>query len=833
MDMPLLLQDLRYGARTLRQNPGFTTIAALSLALGIGANAAIFQLIDTVRLRTLPVAEPQRLAMVQFVDDSHQRGSHASPYPALTMPQWERLRDTQDVFTGTVAWWKNDFGISGHGDIHMARGLFVNGDFFHVLGVPALRGRVFNSADDRPGCGLPGAVISYAFWQRELGGDPSAIGGKLNLNYQDVDVIGVTPPGFSGLEIGRAFDVAVPICSQASLWTEGNWLHTGTVWWLTVMGRLKPGISMAQADARLRVLSPGLFESTLPANYPKVSIKDYLNLKLAAVPAETGVSMLRRDYSDPLTLLLITSGVVLLVCCANLANLMLARATAREHEIAVRLAIGASRARLVRQLMAESLLLAAMGAALGLYLSSVLSRFLVALLATQGDPLSLDLAPDRAVLAFTIVLAALTCVLFGLAPAWRASRVAAIGALRGKSRGQGGSRERFGLRQVLVITQVALSLVLVTGALLFSGSLRKLLAVDAGFRQNGILIADVDFRRLPIPPERRVVFKEDLLARLRAVPGVDGAGEVDILPLSGGGTSNNVWTEGSDGKSRFDTNFNWISSGYLRAMGMPLLAGRDFDARDVASAPLAAIVNRSFARKMGLGENPIGRRIRRESTPSEPEIVMNVVGLVPDSKYYDLREQFHPIVFLCTAQETKPNTQAQFVIRSSSPLSDTIARTRTVIAAASGEATVDFRSFASTVAEGLIRDRLMATLSTFFGLLATLIAAIGLYGVMSYLVARRTNEIGIRMALGAESGHIRSLVLRQSSALLAIGLACGAALSMVAAHYIESLLFGLQAHDPGTMFAAVALLAAVTVAASYLPARRASRLQPMEALREE
>jgi putative ABC transport system permease protein len=831
--MRTLLQDLRYGARTLRQNPGFTTIAALSLALGIGANTAIFQLIDTVRLRTLPIAEPQRLALVQFVDAEHQRGGHATPYPALTMPQWERLRDTQDVFSGTLAWWKNNFGIANRGEMHLARGLFVSGDFFRVLGVPALRGRVFNADDDRSGCGLPGAVISYGFWQREFGGEPSAIGSKLNLNYRDVDVIGVTPPGFTGVEIGRAFDVAVPICSQASLWTEGNWLRSGTVWWLTVMGRLKPGISLEQADAHLRVLSPGLFQTTLPANYPRVSIQDYLNLKLTAKPAGTGVSLLRRDYNDPLILLLITAGVVLLICCANLANLMLARATAREHEIAVRLAIGASRGRLVRQLMAESLLLAAGGAAIGLYLSGALSQFLVALLATQGDPLSLDLAPDRFVLAFTIALATLTCLLFGLAPAWRATRVGAAGALRGKGRRLAGNRERFGLRQVLVTTQVALSLVLVMGALLFSGSLRKLLAVDAGFRQNGILIASIDFRRLPIPPERRVAFKEDLLAKLRALPGVDGAGEVDLLPLGGGSTSNIVWTEGSDGRRKFATNFNWVSGGYLKTMGIPLLAGRDFDSHDTPSSPLAAVVNQSFTRKMGLGENPIGQRIRREATPTEPEIVMQIVGLVPDTKYHELREEFQPIIYLATSQQTRPRSATQIVIHSAAPLNDTIARLRRAIVSVSGEMTMDFQSFASTVAEGLIRERLMATLSTFFGVLATLIAAIGLYGVMSYMVARRTHEIGIRMALGAASGQILSLILRQSSGLLAIGLGVGTVISLALAHYVESLLFGLRPHDAGTLTAAILLLATVTQIASYLPARRASRLQPMAALREE
>jgi predicted permease len=830
--MPTLLQDLRYGVRTLRQNPGFSAIAILSLALGVGANTAIFQLIDTVRLRTLPVAAPQQLALLRFAGTKGQRGSHATPYPALSNPLWERLRDTQDIFSGMAAWWTNNFGLSTGGELQMARGLFVNGDFFRTLGVPALHGRVFNSENDRPGCGLPGAVISYSFWQRQFAGEPSAVGSKLTLNYQPVEVIGITPAEFTGPEIGRSYDVAVPICSQASLWTEGDWLNRGTVWWLTTFGRLKPGLTLAQANARLQTLSPGLFQSTLPSNYPPVSVPDYLSSRLEAVPASTGVSQLRHDYDSPLVFLLITAGLVLLIACANLANLMLARSTAREHEIAVRLALGASRGGLIRQLMAESLLLATGGAALGLFLSNALSRVLVALLDTRGNPLVLDLAPDRTVLGFTIAVATLTCLLFGLAPAWRATRVAAADAMRGKGR-LAARRERFGLRQILVVSQVALSLVLLVGALVFSGSLRKLLAVDAGFRQNGILIADLDYRRLPIPAERRIAFKEDLLSKLRELPAVDGAAEVDVLPLSGDGTDNRVWLDGSDSSAKMDSNFNWISSGYLKTMGMPLLAGRDFDRRDSVSSPLVAIVNRSFARKLGLGENPVSKRFRRESTPNEPEIVVEVVGLVRDSKYCALREESLPIVFLCTAQKKDVSPGAQFLIRSSAPLSDVIARTRSAIASTSAEITMDFQSFAATVEESLLRERLMATLSSFFGILATLIAAMGLYGVMSYLVARRTGEIGVRVALGAGRGDILKLILGQSAVLLAIGLAAGAALVLAASQTVSSLLFGLQPNDAGVLALAILLLAAITQAAGYLPARRASRMEPMAALREE
>src|SRR5580658_344204 len=372
-----LWKDLHHSVRLLRRSPIFTIVAILSLALGIGANTAIFQLIDAVRLRSLPVKEPSQLVTVQLADKTGIRGHQITGYSILTNAIWEKLRDNQDIFSGVAAWDSNNFGLTPGGEVRLAQGLFVSGDFFRVLGVQPLMGRVFTAADDRRGCGLLGAVISYAFWQRELGGDPSAVGRKLTLNDHPTEIIGVTPPGFFGLEVGRSYDVAVPICSQAVLWSEGQWLDKGTVWWLNVVGRLKPGATLEQANAQLAVISPRIFQATLPSNYPAENVKDYLKFKLTTIPAGNGVSLLRGQYSDALSLLLGTAFLVLLIACANLANLMLARATAREQEFAVRLAIGAPRSRLVRQLMTESFLLALIGGALGLALAQILSQFLV------------------------------------------------------------------------------------------------------------------------------------------------------------------------------------------------------------------------------------------------------------------------------------------------------------------------------------------------------------------------------------------------------------------------------------------------------------------------
>jgi putative ABC transport system permease protein len=828
-----VFEDLRFSQRVLRKSPGFTIAAVVTLALGIGANLAIFRLLDAVRLRSLPVKDPHELAIVQLADRTGWRGSQTTAYPALTNPIWEQFRDSQQSFSGVLAWGDNDFNIAPGGEARMVPGLFVSGDFFKVLGVSPLLGRVFTAAEDQRGCGLPGAVISYAFWQSEFGGDTSVIGRKLTLNYHKAEIVGVTPASFSGPEVGRSYDVAVPICSQAVLWNEGNWLNEGTVWWLTVMGRLKPGESREFANAQLRATSPALFRETLPSNYPTENVNDYLKFKLKAMPASGGVSFLRDQYDTPLVLLLAITGLVLLIACANLANLILARSTARAHEFAVRLAIGASRRRLVQQLLTEALLLTLCGLVAGLFVSDGLIHFLIALLDPQGSDLFLDLRPDWRMLAFTVSVGTLTCTLFGVTPAFQATRAAAAEALKAGGRTLSVTRQRFGLRQFLVVAQVSLSLVLIIGALLFSGSLRNLMAVDTGFRQNGILIAYIDLSRLKIPAGERIEFKRNLLERVRAVPGIVSAAQVEVLPLSGNGTDNAVWKDEATAAPKAVSNFNWLGPGYFRTMGITLLSGRDFNEHDTASSPRVAIVNQSFARKLGLGADPVGQRFRREATPSSPETVFEIVGFVKDTKYHNLREEFAPIAFLPIAQDMQPDPFEQIVIRSGTTMAATVSGVRTATEQTSRSIGLDFRVFQDVVRDGLTRERLMATLSGMFGILAALIASVGLYGLMSYVVARRTNEIGVRVALGATRAEIVLLILRQAGGLLAGGIGIGLMLALVATRMAQSMLFGLKPYDVLTFILAALLLATVTLLASYLPARRAARLEPMTALRED
>src|SRR5262245_28765145 len=627
-----MFQDLRYGARMLLKHKSFTVVATLSLALGVGANTAIFQLIDAARLRMLPVKNPQELVEVRPTElsMSKTRGNKSARFPAVTNPLWEQLRERQESFSSVCAWGTGGFNLAQGGEARNARALWVSGDFFNTLGAQPMLGRVFTAADDRRGCGERNVVISHSFWQREYGGDPNIVGRKITLADQPFEVIGVTRANFFGLEVGRNFDVALPLCAEAIIAGRNNRLDSGVNWWLMVTGRLKPGRTPAQATAELQALSTGLFEKTLPANYPPVSVQDYLNSKLEAVEVGAGYSLLRRDYEASLWLLLAIAGLVLLIACANLANLLLARASAREREMAVRQALGASRLRLVRQLLAESMLLAFIGAALGALLAQGLSRFMVAYLNTGGDAGFLDLGVNWRVLGFAAGLALLTCVLFGVTPAIRAARIEPGSVMKAAGRGLTAGRERFSLRRALVVAQVALSLALVAGAFLFTRSLNKLLTVETGFQQDGLLIARVNFGRLNLPPELRLAFRQEMLDRIRAIPGVTAATDADTIPLTGVGRGNRVWLDGGDRQQKIGAAINGIGLDYFKTLHATLVAGREFQMSDTANTPQVAIVNEVLARRLLQGANSVGQRLRIEATPNDPETVYEIVGLARD-----------------------------------------------------------------------------------------------------------------------------------------------------------------------------------------------------------
>jgi putative ABC transport system permease protein len=616
---------------------------------------------------------------------------------------------------------------------------------------------------------------------------------------------------------------------------DGELAHTPrrTHWWLAVMGRLKPGWSLAQADAHVRAISPALFESTLPTTLTPDAAKRYLAYKLGAFPAGSGISDLRQDYQDPLYILLGIAGLVLVIACANLANLMLARASARERELAVRMAIGASRPRLIRQMLAESLLLAAIGAGCGGLLAQFLSRYLVRFLSTSDNPLYVDLGADWRIFGFTAALAILTCLLFGLMPALRATGANPGAVMKASGRGNTEGRERFGVRRILVVAQVSLSLVLLVGALLFVRSLHKLLTLDAGFQESGVLVTEVNIAALNYPKSRWAEAEREIVRRIRALPGVEKAAATSIVPISGDVWNDTFWFVGAQPVAKLLSDFSGVSPGYFQTLGTPLLAGRDFNEHDTANSPKVAVVNQSFVKKFSDGRDPIGRRIRIDSGPGEPETIYEIIGVTKDAKYRQLRDPFTPTVYTAFSQSDNPARSAAILIRSHLGLAAQLAEIKGEMAAISPSIALNFYTLHSQISDSLLRERLMATLSGFFGFLAAALASIGLYGVMAYTVARRRNEIGIRMALGANRASVLKLIGNECGKLLIAGVLLGLVFSLLASQAVTKLLYGLTPGDPLTIVLSVLALALAALPASLIPAIRASRLDPMQALREE
>ncbi len=830
--MTSLWRDLRHALRFLRLSPGFTFVAVLTLALGIGANTAIFQLIDSIRLRTIPVKNPQELGTIRIADRHWGSGQFSSQYSQLTFAMWEQIHKRQEGFAEIAVWSDQRFNLATGGEVRKAKGIRVSGDFFHVLGVQPILGRLLGPEDDQPGCSLSGANIGYAFWQRNFAGDPSVVGRRLTLDGNSFEVIGVTPPGFNGISIGDTFDVAVPICVEPILNPRNNRLTLRHAWWLATIGRLKPGWTITRANAQIVAVTPAILQETIPPVYDAEGTKKYLEYKLGAFSASTGFSELRADSETSLWLLLGISGLVLLIACANLANLMLARTSARERQITIRRALGATRWRMVRELLSESLLIAAAGSICGLFLAFAISRMLVAFISTQQNQVFLDLGMDWRVLAFTTALAALTTVSFGLAPALRATRAEPATLLQSGSRGTTGGRERFSLRRILIVSQVGLSVVLLMGALLFVRSLRNLTTLNVGFQQTGILVTHVDFTRLQLPEERYTEYKRDLVKRVQAIPGIESAAHAMLVPFGGSSWNDDVINEGSDQDAGVAW-LNYLGPDYFKTVGTPLLAGRDFDDRDTATSVKVAIVNQAFARKILKGADPLGKRFRIHEAPGKPRPLYEIVGVTADNKFQDMHEEYLPFKYFPATQQEKPSPDDQILIRSSLPLTSLIASMKEAIANVNPSIDLEFLVFKTRIQNSLLQDELMATLSGFFGFLAALLAAIGLYGVMSYMVIQRTKEIGIRMAIGAERVDVLHMILREAAVLTVTGLVIGTGLALGAAQAAKSLLYGLKPRDPLTLVMAVVTLSAVAAFASFLPAYRASKLDPLTALRYE
>lgn len=823
-----LSRDLRYAARQLYHSPGFTLVAVLSLALGVGANTAIFQLLDAVRLRTLPVHAPEELASINIGNAESRSGSFVTTHPDLTYPIWKRAHDQQQGFSGFAAWAPSRDNLNHGGEARYAQALQVSGEFFPLLGVGASLGRLLGPADDHIGCATPGVVLSYSFWQSEYGGRSSVLGGKLMLDGKPYQIVGVTAPSFHGVDVGSKFDVAVPFRSECSSVPTAGQQDDKMLWWLAGIGRLKPGWTLKQASAQLASVSPGIFAATVPDGYDSITRKSYLRFRLQAIAAGKGVSNLRGDH-DPLPILLGLSSLVLLLACANLANLLLARASARQREMALRLTLGASRGRLIRQAFSESLLLAVLGTGLGLALAQFLSRTLITALNGSQQTIFLEMKMNWHVLGFAAGLALLTCLLFGLTPALQASRTDPGVVMKAAGRGMTSGRERFLLRRILVITQVALSLVLLTGALLFVRSFRNVMSVDMGFQQDHVLVASFDYSPLHLPVERRGAFQQDLLTRIQAIPGVQAASQVAIVPVSNNGWDMNVDIPG--GLQRQDVNFNRVSPEYFSTLHISWLMGRNFDGSDTLHSQRVAVVNEAFVKKFMNGANPSGKIVQVSERGGDKKY--QIVGAVKNTKYFDLREDFMPIMYLPSSQDEEPGEGATFVVQSNIAVDELIDSLKHTSDDVNHSIVLNFQPLKEQIDDHLTGDRVMALLTSFFGALAILLAVIGIYGVISYMVIRRRNEIGVRMALGAARGNILGMIVREAAVLLAIGALIGSGLAWAAGTIAQAQLYGVKGYDPATLTISILGLALVVLLASFFPARKAASVDPMVALREE
>lgn len=820
-----LRQDVRYGLRSLLRQPGFAFTTILSLALGIGANTAIFSIIDTVMLRTLPVGDPQGLVQIKMAGGGDDE---------LNTPLWEAIRDQQQSFSGTLAYASERFTLGTPADGVFAQGIWVSGDFFRVLGVPAMQGRAFTAQDDVWGGGAQGpvAVISYRFRRSHFQAGEAVIGQTIRLNRRQFTVVGVTPPWFTGLDLERSYDVAVPIGCQALLREgamESDEMHH---WWLRILGRIPPGRTAAEAAQRLQAIAPDILKASTPPDQSARDQAEYRKARFELRPAALGFSTTRTNYRSALYILMGTVGLVLLIACANIANLLLARAAARRRELSVRLAIGASRPRIIRQLMTESLLLAVLGAASGFLISIWGSRALVRLLSTSARVVDLDVTPDWRLLGFTMLIGVATALLFGWMPALRGTRIHAQAGL--KEHDSGGA-PRLGLGRALVAGQVALSLVLLAGAGLFAASLRNLLTVDAGFNRHNVLLIGLDLPQT-VQPQRRAALYDQMLRRLRASPGAVSVAASVLQPIGRAGWAQNVEPEGYTPRSRRDGQLflNRVSPGFFQTFGTPLLRGRDFDERDTLSSQGAMLINESAARQFFGTPNAVGRIIRMNKPGSRTEKAsLVVIGVVKDTKYNRMDEASRRIGYLAAAQDPEPGASLRLAVRSDASLDVLVPAVRAEILAIHQEVALEFSTLEMRVNDSLLQPRLIALLSSVFGALALLLAVVGLYGVTAYSVQRRRGEIGIRIALGAQRWAVVRLMMRDVALLMAAGVPVGLLLAVAAGRVAGSLLFGLRADDARLLAAASAVLCGAAGLAAYLPARRAARIDPMAALREE
>ena len=810
------MNDLKFAFRQLVKNPGFTAVAVLTLGLGIGANTALFSLINAMLMRPLPgVVEPEGLV----------RLTHGS----FSYAKFEALK-AQQVFAQTVAFDLDRLPAEVNGALQSSRVMLVSGDYFHALGVNARLGRTITPQDDQAQALV--AVLSHSFWTHAFAADPGVIGRSFRVSGLAVTIIGVTPPEFGGVVVGAAADFTMPVTAVPQLRAERSGILTQrSAHWLQLMGRLAPGQTLEQANARLQVVWPQVLAAAAPPDTPAAS--DFFRQTTDLQPAGNGFSNLRGEFASPLFVLMCLVGLVLLVACANVANLLLARGAARQREFAVRLASGASRRRLMRQLLTESVLLSVSAAFAGVLFSAWSTRVLVGFISSETGPVVLDLRPDWRVLVFSIGVIFITALMFGLAPALRATRIDLASSLKERSRTFGGREGR--LRKALLVSQVAMAMVLAVGAGLFMNSFRHLLLVNTGFDSTNVLLVRADAISAGHRGPRAAQFFTELLDRVNSLPGVQSAAMSWAPPVSRGfGNNGNISVEGHSpvpGEDRIVWS-NFVSPGYFGTIGQTLLAGRDFTTGDRQGAPGVAIINQSMARYFFGDESPVGRKF---DPGGGNNYQCEIIGVVRDATHFSLKESPQRVFYLPYAQGADffQGENMVLTLRSAATTSSTVKQVREVVAQIDRDVLVETETLKAHVDGSLARERLLAMLSGFLGTLSLLLAAIGLYGVMAYSVTRRTGEIGLRMALGAQPVTVLAMVLREGFMLVVTGTVIGAVAACAFSHVISTLLFGITARDSVSFGGAVVALTLAAVIATILPARRAAKVEPMEALRYE
>jgi predicted permease len=834
-----LFQDLRYAVRTLRMSPAFTIIAALSLALGIGANTAIFSLINSLLLRPLPgVQEPGRLVAVGDPSRTGGRSEGNVRTDLFSYPLYEQIRDHDQVFTGIFASGRAGrvaVSSEGAGDpkagAETARGRIVSGNYFSVLGVPAFLGRTFTAAEDRAPGSDPFVVISHDYWKRRFGRDPGVIGRSITLNGSLFTVVGVTPPGFSGEIVGFPTDVWIPLMMQLQVNPGRPALDRWDTSWLLLMGRLKPGASIPQARAEMNALVARAVSTFAGSKIPKEMMPGPQAMRVQTSSGASGFSSLRPQFTQPLFILMIIVALVLVVACTNVANLLLERAMGRQKEIAVRLSIGAGRPRLIRQLLTESLLLSGLGGVLGILFALWAGPALLRL-AGGSSSVTLDLRPDLPVLAFTAALALLTGIAFGLAPARRATRVELAATLKENARsvmGSGKGSGRLPAAKLLVVGQFALSLLLLTCAGLFVRTLQNLERLDLGVDRDHLLMLKVDPVAAGYTGDRLMAFPARFLERMKTLPGASAVTYSENGIFSGTESDSSVRLEGVNaGADGLNIAYDRVGPDYFRSLRIPLLLGRDIGSPDREGTTLVTVVNEALAKRYFPGTSPIGKHL---TVTGPPDMVFEIVGVAHDVRDHELRGTVPPRFYTALAQSTTFASAFNMEIRTGQPAALTETVRQAVREHDPGLAVVELRPLNAMIDDSINHERLIAKLSAVFGLIALVLASIGLYGVVSYTISRRVNEIGIRMALGAQREDVLWMVLRETLLLAFAGVAVGLLFALAAARLVTSLLFGLSGRDPGTLAASTAILVVVALLAGAIPGTRATRVNPTQALR--